>query len=99
MSGQSGRCGQGGPSGRIERPVILCGDEFCLNVARYRLVDVRDVSRPLYLCETCFEKLSDTEKRHYEKSGGHPPLILNTNEDRGGCGCSGCGPHPRRVTG
>lgn len=78
--------------------VILCSDEFCIGVGRYRLADKREVgkSRLPYLCEACYKKLSAASKQYYkEMVDGNPPLILNENKDCAGCGCSGCGPHPR----
>lgn len=65
-----------GHGGRIERPVILCGDEFCLNVARYRRADIRDNSKPLYLCEKCYEALPE-ETRKYAYKERLFPIKLN----------------------
>lgn len=45
---------------RTERSVILCGD----------------VSRPVFLCEACYEKLSNSEKSLYQLRT-LPPVLLN----------------------
>lgn len=75
-----------------EGSVVLCGDEFCLHVARYMLGPAWDVSLPVFLCEACYEKLSDSEKGLYQRRR-LPPVLLNKKPASGhGSGnCSGCG--------
>lgn len=77
----------------MERSAVLCGDEFCLRVARYRLGDQWDVSRPVFLCEACYEKLSDSDKGLYKMRKHPAPVLLNKKPASGhGSGnCSGCG--------
>ena len=55
--------------------MVLCGDEFCLRIARYRLADSGKASLPLYLCEKCYEALSDAEKTVYRERA--MPILLN----------------------
>lgn len=61
--------------------VILCGDEFCINVARYRLADQRQTSLPPFLCEKCYEALSDAEKTVYKER--EMPIMLNNRRALG----------------
>ena len=78
---------------RTERSVVLCDDEFCLHVARYMLGDEWQASRPVFLCEVCYEKLSDSEKNLYKLRKTPSPVLMNKNPASGhGSGnCSGCG--------
>lgn len=72
--------------------VVLCEDEFCIRVARWRLVSFSlSYSNPLVLCEKCYEGLSRETQFLYEE------IPFQTNKepaDRSCGGCSGCGPHP-----
>lgn len=76
---------------RTEWSVVLCGDEFCLHVARYRLADFRQKHLPFFLCEKCYEALSEGEKTLYKQR--EVPVLINkrpaSGHSRGNC--SGCG--------
>ena len=66
---------------RTERLVILCSDEFCISVARYRLADSSKTSLLPYLCEKCYEALSDAEKTVYKER--EMPILLNNRRALG----------------
>ena len=98
-----GQCGQGG-RGIVQ---VLCSQPDCCHVAEFRYewpgLGLR------FACRTHAEAVVRLATHVGRKVGmvrvnqigddGPEPLILNKIEDRCSCGCSGCGPHPKEVTG